>query len=83
MQAHLTDESQDLSVKNRRNGKTSKSVRSSFGQIEIETPRDRAGTYEPMLLPKHDRKLGNGVEQKILSLFGLGMSYRQIQHLML
>lgn len=79
MQAHLKDESQEGLVRNRRNGKTSKSVRSSFGHIEIETPRDRAGTYEPMLLPRHERKLGNGVEQKILSLFGLGMSYRQIQ----
>jgi transposase-like protein len=79
LQSHLSSESQEGGVKNRRNGKTSKSVRSQFGELQIETPRDRAGTYEPMLIPKHDRKLGNGVEQKILGLYGLGMSYRQIQ----
>lgn len=78
MQAHI-EEGKLLGDKNRRNGKTGKSVRSRFGSIEIETPRDRSGTYEPLLLPKHERKLGNSVEQKILSLYGLGMGYRQIQ----
>ncbi len=57
----------------------SKTVRSRFGVLPIETPRDREGTYEPTLLPKRDRQLGNGLEQKILSLYGMGMGYRQIQ----
>lgn len=78
MQAHLEEE-KGMGVKNRRNGKTGKSVRSRFGEMEIETPRDRSGTYEPLLIPKHERKLGNSVEQKILSLYSMGMSYRQIQ----
>jgi transposase-like protein len=78
MQTHLEEEKAG-GAKNRRNGKTGKSVRSRFGELEIETPRDRAGTYEPMLVPKHDRKLGNSVEQKILSLYSMGLSYRQIQ----
>lgn len=78
MQAHLL-ESKSIGTKNRRNGKIGKSVRSSFGQIPIDTPRDRQGTYEPVLLPKRERQLGNGVEQKILSLYGMGMGYRQIQ----
>lgn len=68
-----------MGVKNRRNGKMSKTVRSRFGQVPIDTPRDREGTYEPTLLPKRDRQLGTGVEQKILSLYGMGMGYRQIQ----
>lgn len=78
MQAHLAEEKAS-GVKNRRNGKMSKTVRSRFGPLPIETPRDREGTYEPTLLPKRDRQLGNGVEQKILSLYGMGMGYRQIQ----
>ncbi len=78
MQAHL-EEQKACGVKNRRNGKMSKTVRSRFGVLPIETPRDREGTYEPTLLPKRDRQLGNGLEQKILSLYGMGMGYRQIQ----
>ncbi len=78
MQAHLEEEKAS-GIKNRRNGKTGKSVRSRFGELEIETPRDRSGTYEPLLVGKHERKLGNSVEQKILSLYSMGMSYRQIQ----
>lgn len=78
MQAHL-EEGKAVGVKNRRNGKMSKTVRSRFGQLPIDTPRDREGTYEPTLLPKRDRQLGTGVEQKILSLYGMGMGYRQIQ----
>lgn len=78
MQSHLEDEKAS-GAKNRRNGKMSKTVRSRFGQVPIDTPRDREGTYEPTLLPKRDRQLGTGVEQKILSLYGMGMGYRQIQ----
>ena len=78
MHAHL-EEGKSAGVKNRRNGKMSKTVRSRFGQLSIDTPRDREGTYEPTLLPKRDRQLGTGVEQKILSLYGMGMGYRQIQ----
>ncbi len=78
MQAHLEEEKAS-GAKNRRNGKMGKTVRSRFGELEIETPRDRSNTYEPILVPKHDRKLGNSVEQKILSLYSMGLSYRQIQ----
>lgn len=78
MQAHLEEEKAS-GARNRRNGKMGKTVRTRYGPIPIETPRDRDGTYEPTLLPKRDRQLGNGVEQKILSLYGLGLGYRQIQ----
>lgn len=78
LDAHLEEEKASGN-KNRRNGKMSKSVRSGYGPIEIETPRDRESTFEPALLGKRDRHLGNGVEQKILSLYGMGMGYRQIQ----
>lgn len=78
MQAHLEEEKAS-GVRNRRNGKMSKTVRSRYGQLPIDTPRDREGSYEPTLLPKRERQLGNGVEQKILSLYGMGLGYRQIQ----
>lgn len=63
---------------NRRNGKGSKRVKTSFGEVPIETPRDREGTYTPEILPKRQRSLGPSIEQKILSLYALGMSYRDI-----
>lgn len=78
MESHLEEE-KSAGIKNRRNGKMGKTVRTRFGEIPIATPRDREGTYEPTLLPKRDRQLGNGIEQKILSLYGMGVGYRQIQ----
>ena len=65
---------------NRRNGKGSKTVKTSFGNVPIETPRDREGSFNPDLLPKRQRSLGPSLEQKILSLYSMGMSYRDICH---
>ena len=65
---------------NRRNGKGSKTVKTSFGNVPIDTPRDREGSFEPDLLPKRQRRLGPSLEQKILSLYSMGMSYRDICH---
>lgn len=65
---------------NRRNGKGSKTVKTSFGNVPIDTPRDREGSFEPDLLPKRQRSLGPSLEQKILSLYSMGMSYRDICH---
>ncbi|ETN96446.1 IS256 family transposase [Zhouia amylolytica] len=73
MDAHLKD-----SRPNRRNGKGSKKVKTSFGEVPLEPPRDRDGTYEPEILPKRQRSLGPALEQKILSLYSMGMSYRDI-----
>lgn len=63
---------------NRRNGKASKSVRTEHGPIEIEVPRDRNGTFEPQLVPKHARDF-NGFDDKILSMYARGMSVREIR----
>ena len=65
---------------NRRNGHGSKKVKTSFGNVDISTPRDRDSTFSPELLPKGQRKLGPSLEQKIISLYGLGMSYRDISN---
>jgi putative transposase len=62
--------------KNRRNGKTSKTVKSQLGSFELENPRDRNGTFEPRIVEKRQIKLSRDFDEKIISLFGLGMSYR-------
>lgn len=63
---------------NRRNGKGSKKVKTGYGSIDLETPRDRNGSFEPMLVKKRQTSLGKGLDDKIIALYGLGMSYRDI-----
>lgn len=63
---------------NRRNGSTTKRVRTSVGAVEVEVPRDRHGTFEPKLVPKHKRSV-EGFDQKVLALYARGMSIRDIQ----
>jgi transposase-like protein len=65
-------------VPNRKNGKTSKTVKSTAGPFQLDTPRDRAGTFEPQLVKKHQTSVSDEIEAKILSMYGLGMSYRDI-----
>ena len=74
LESHLADEV----AENRRNGKSRKTVKSSSGAFELETPRDRAGTFEPKLVKKHQRTVSDEIESKILSMYGLGMSYSDI-----
>lgn len=62
---------------NRRNGRTSKKLRSKSGAVKIEMPRDRFGTFEPALVPKHSRTLGR-FEDTIIALYSRGMSVRDI-----
>ncbi len=63
---------------NSRNGKQTKSLRSSFGDIHISAPRDRNGTFEPMLIPKRKREISS-FDEKIISMYAKGMSVRDIQ----
>lgn len=63
---------------NRRNGKSSKTVQGDLGQLTIATPRDRDGTFEPVLIPKHQRRVP-GFDEKILALYAKGMTTRDIQ----
>jgi len=73
--AHLAQDS----APNRKNGSTSKTVKSLLGSFELRTPRDRAGTFEPQLVKKHQTQLTDELERKILALFSLGMSYQDIR----
>jgi putative transposase len=69
---------EEAEVKNRKNGKTKKMVRSSGGSFELHTPRDRNGTFSPEIVKKRQVFLGGEVEKKILSLYAFGMSYKDI-----
>lgn len=63
---------------NRRNGTNSKTLRTEQGPITVEVPRDRDGTFEPQIVPKHQRHF-NGFDDKILSMYARGMSVRDIR----
>ena len=63
---------------NTRNGKSRKTLKGEFGQLPIEVPRDRHGTFEPQLIPKHQTRWA-GFDEKILSLYARGMTVREIQ----
>ena len=63
---------------NSRNGKTSKKLKSKYGPVEIEVPRDRDGSFEPVLVPKR-RSLAEGIEELVISLYAKGMSTRDIE----
>ena len=64
--------------KNRRNGRSRKTVSGELGDLRLDTPRDRNGTFEPRLIPKHQRRL-SGFDEKILALYAKGMTTRDIQ----
>ena len=68
---------------NRRNGPTSKKLKTEYGEIEMETSRDRAGTFDPQLVSKRQTVLGKGLDEKIISMYTKGMSYGDIQDLSL
>lgn len=65
---------------NRRNGRTPKTVQGDMGELTIATPRDRDGTFEPQLVPKHQRRVP-GFDEKILALYAKGMTTRDIQEI--
>lgn len=63
---------------NRRNGKSKKTIKSANGSFELQTPRDRDASFSPQLVKKHQTTMSDELEQKILALYGLGMSYKDI-----
>lgn len=82
MTAHLGYEKGDPDAKlhpNARNGTSSKTVKTEAGDVLLDVPRDRAGTFTPRLVPKGQRRLG-GLDEMIVSLYAGGMTIRDIQH---
>lgn len=63
---------------NNRNGVSSKTILTNDGEVEISVPRDRAGTFEPLLIPKGQTRF-EGFDDRILSLYARGMTVREIQ----
>lgn len=76
IEAHVADTKPEA---NRRNGKTCKVVKSESGTFELETPRDRNGTFEPEIVKKRQTILNSALDNKILSLYSTGMSYSDIR----
>lgn len=67
----------DLDVPNKRNGHSKKTLKSQFGEFQVDIPRDRNGEFDPRLIPKYQRKV-SGIEEQVISLYGRGMSTRDI-----
>jgi len=76
LEGHLDEE--ERSTGNRKNGKSSKQLRTSAGSIEINTPRDRLGSFEPAMVKKRETIMAESLEDKIIGLYSVGMSLRDI-----
>ncbi len=76
MESHLNE--QEREGGNRKNGKNSKQLRTSSGTIEVTTPRDRLGSFEPEMVKKRETIMAQSLEDKIIGLYGLGTSLRDI-----
>ena len=64
---------------NSRNGHSSKTLRTSFGDVEVSVPRDRKGEFEPQLLKKNQTSISQDIEEKILSMYAKGMTTSDIE----
>ncbi len=65
----------DAPTSNKRNGHSPKTLKSQYGEFQIDVPRDREGEFEPKLIPKYQRDI-SGIEEKVISLYARGMSTR-------
>jgi putative transposase len=77
---HFMEEEKAKESENRRNGYTEKVVRSTAGELQIKTPRDRKGDYDPLLIGKRQRELSSGMDEIILGLYARGNSIDDIQY---
>ena len=76
MEEHLTE--QERNKGNRKNGTSTKTIKSSVGSFELDTPRDRDSSFEPDVVKKRETILADNLEGKIIGLYGLGTSLRDI-----
>lgn len=79
MQVELDEHLATDDSPNRKNGSSTKTVKSPVGEFELKTPRDRASTFEPQIVKKHQTHLTDELERKVIALFALGNSYQDIR----
>lgn len=65
-------------IENSRNGHTKKTLRSKFGEITVDIPRDTSGDFEPVIVKKHERKVNPSIDDMIISMYAQGSSNRII-----
>ncbi|GAA5225403.1 IS256 family transposase [Membranihabitans marinus] len=78
LEAEMTSHLSEGSEKNKRNGKGKKTLKTNIGSIEIETPQDRNSSFQPSIVKKRQTILADNLSEKIIGLYGLGMSLRDI-----
>ena len=71
------NQKENVQTSNKRNGHSPKTLKSQYGEFQIDVPRDRDGEFEPKLIPKYQRDV-SGIEEKVISLYARGMSTRDI-----
>ena len=76
MSEHLDDQKREQG--NKRNGKGKKTIKSATGSVDIETPQDRQSSFDPQIVKKRETVLADSLQDKIIGLYGLGMSLRDI-----
>ena len=82
MEDFIQEESKKPGITNKRNGKLKKRVKSAAGILEIETPRDRNGDFNPAILKKRERFLTSGLDEQILALYAQGNSIEDVKRLL-
>jgi len=71
------DDVENKNTDNSRNGYSTKTIKSEFGEVEIQVPGDRKGEFKPQIIPKYQRDV-SGIEEKVIALYARGISTRDI-----
>ncbi len=79
LEAELDVHLDEPGPKNRRNGKSKKTVKTALGQVEIKTPRDRNASFDPQIIAKRQGRLGTDLDRQIIALYARGSSYGDIR----
>ena len=79
LEGELDSHLEESETPNRRNGNTCKNLKTSLGSVPISTPRDRNSSFEPQIVKKRQRVLNEELDRKIISMYGLGLSYSDIR----
>jgi transposase-like protein len=79
LEDHLSSDDPDEAF-NRKNGKVSKTVKTSDGEIDLITSRDRNGSFEPSIIKKREIILADSLQDRIIGMYGIGMSLRDISN---